>query len=37
MLKDSLEKNIISNRPITKRTVDWYAYQMEIGQWTISG
>lgn len=34
--KRLLEKNI-SNRPLTKRIVDWYAYQMEIGQWTLSG
>ena len=34
--KRLLDKNI-ANRPITKRIVDWYAYQMEIGQWTVSG
>ena len=27
----------VANRPLTKRIVDWYAYQMSIGQWTISG
>lgn len=31
-----LQKNV-ANRPLTKRIVDWYAYQMSIGQWTISG
>lgn len=31
-----LNKNV-SNRPLTKSVVDWYAYQMEIGQWTLSG
>jgi hypothetical protein len=25
------------NRPLNKKTVDWYARQMESGQWTISG
>ena len=34
--KELLKLNI-SNRPLNKTTVDWYANQMVNGQWTISG
>ena len=34
--KRLLEKNI-ANRPLGKTIVDWYAYQMKLGQWTVSG
>lgn len=31
-----LQKNVC-NRPLTQKTVNWYAHQMSTGQWTISG
>lgn len=31
-----LQKNVC-NRPLTQKTVAWYAHQMITGQWTISG
>ena len=34
--KRLLQKNV-ANRPLTQKTVDWYAYQMSKGQWTVSG
>ena len=34
--KELLKLNV-SNRPLNKVTVDWYAKQMTNGQWTISG
>ena len=34
---EKLLKKNVSNRPLNKKTIEWYAYQMERGQWTVSG